>query len=158
MIIRIWPTVRGNCTWSNKDGLQKCAFEHIYSCPSVRLSNLCKLTNFEVMDYSYQNTTLVLPSCKNWNTTKSMMSLVQAIYSNSPIKITLQESSLSEKNTDCWAPIRTNQWRSESETEFVGNIDVGGTCWRLFVLLTEIRPASVMWGIWKLSHWLKHYQ
>lgn len=84
-----WPTVRGDCTWSNKDGLQKCTFEHIYSCPSVRLSNLCKLKNFEVMDYSYQNTTLVLPSCKNWKTTKSMMSLVQT---KSTIKIMWQQS------------------------------------------------------------------
>ena len=87
LVIWIWPTVRGKCTWSNKDGLQKCTFEHIYSCPSVRLSNLCKLKNFEVMDYSYQNTTLVLPSCKNWKTTKSMMSLVQVLYSSRPMDI-----------------------------------------------------------------------
>ena len=53
-------------TQSNKDGLQEYIWACIYSCPSVRLINLCKLTNFEVLDYSYQNTTLVLPSYKNF--------------------------------------------------------------------------------------------
>ena len=156
-----WPTVRGDCTWSNKDGLQKCTFEHIYSCPSVRLSNLCKLKNFEVMDYSYQNTTLVLPSCKNWKTTKSMMSLVQVEYSSRSMDIMLQQLWLrtyerfSEKNMNFWARIRTRYWKSESEPEFVNSSNWSSLCNETSYVMKSV---SVMWGIWKLSHWLKHYQ
>ena len=79
------------------------------------------------MDYSYQNTTLVLPSCKNWKTTKSMMSLVQVIYSSRATDVMWQQLWLktyerfSKKNMNFWARITTRHWRSESETEFVNS-------------------------------------